>query len=109
MATQVNDRIDVRVSAEQKELFKRASVISGFKNLTEFIVYCVSKESKILFLEESRILKNEEDKKIFFHALQNPPSPNARLKQARLNHLKIQSELENEDLQVKGDSQKEGI
>jgi len=106
MATQVNDRIDVRISTEQKELFRRASVISGFKNLTEFVVHCVSKESKSLLVEESQILKNEEDKRIFFNALLNPPSPNARLKQARLNYLKIKSEHENEHLQIKEISQK---
>ena len=107
MATQVNDRIDVRISTEQKELFRRASVISGFKNLTEFIVHCVSKESKALLMEESQMLKNEEDKRIFFNALLNPPSPNARLKQARLNHLKVKSEEDNEDLQTEHFSQKE--
>lgn len=106
MATQVNDRIDVRISTEQKELFRRASVISGFKNLTEFVVHCVYKESKSLLIEESQILKNEEDKRIFFNALLNPPSPNARLKQARLNYLKIKSEHENEHLQIKEISQK---
>jgi uncharacterized protein (DUF1778 family) len=109
MATQMNDRIDLRISTEQKELFRRASVISGFKNLTEFIVHCVSKESKSLLMSERQLLKNEEDKRIFFQALQNPPSPNARLKQARLNYLKVQSEQENEGLQVKEDSQKEGV
>ncbi len=106
MATQVNDRIDVRISTEQKELFRRASVISGFKNLTEFVVHCVYKESKSLLIEESQILKNEEDKRIFFNALLNPPSPNARLKQARLNYLKIKSGQENEDLQIREVSQK---
>lgn len=106
MATQVNDRIDVRISTEQKELFRRASVISGFKNLTEFVVHCVYKESKSLLVEESQILKNEEDKRIFFNALLNPPSPNARLKQARLNYLKIKGEHENDNLQIKKVSQK---
>jgi uncharacterized protein (DUF1778 family) len=105
MATQVNDRIDVRITKEQKELFRRASVISGFKNLTEFVVHCVSKESKNLLIEENQILKNEEDKRIFFHALLNPPSPNAALKKARLNYLKLKSEQENEDLQIGEDPQ----
>jgi uncharacterized protein (DUF1778 family) len=105
MATQVNDRIDVRITKEQKELFRRASVISGFKNLTEFVVHCVSKESKNLLIEENQILKNEEDKRIFFHALLNPPSPNDRLKKARLNYLKLKSEQENEDLPISEDPQ----
>lgn len=52
-------------------------------------------ESKSLLNEENQILKSEEDKLIFFDALVNPPSPNAYLKQARLNYLKINSEQEN--------------
>lgn len=107
MATQVNDRIDVRISKDQKELFKRASMISGFKNLSEYILYCVNKESKSLLIEENKLLKNEEDKRIFFHALTNPPSPNDRLKQARLTYLKIKSEMENEALQIEENSQEE--
>ncbi len=107
MATQVNDRIDVRITTEQKALFKRASVISGFKNLTEFVVHCVNKETKSLLIEESQVLKSEEDKRIFFNALLNPPSPNARLKKARLNYLKFKSEQSNEYLQTGEAPQKE--
>lgn len=109
MATQVNDRIDVRISTEQKELFKRASVISGFKNLTEFVVHCVYKESKNLLIEESQILKSEEDRRIFFNALLNPPSPNAQLKKARLNYLKFKSEQLDENLQTGENPQEKGI
>jgi uncharacterized protein (DUF1778 family) len=107
MATQVNDRIDVRISTEQKELFRRASVISGFKNLTEFVVHCVYKESKHLLKEENQILKSEEDKRIFFNALLNPPTPNAHLKKARLNYLKIKGDQFNENFQTGEIPQKE--
>lgn len=79
----------------------------GFKNLSEFVVHCVYKESKSLLIEESQILKNEEDKRIFFNALVNPPSPNSRLKKARLNYLKIKSEQFNENLQTWEVPQKE--
>ena len=46
MATSINDRIDVRISREQKELIKYASELSGFKNLSEFIIFCVKATSK---------------------------------------------------------------
>ncbi|WP_081634978.1 type II toxin -antitoxin system TacA 1-like antitoxin [Lunatimonas lonarensis] len=60
---QASVRIHVRVSKEQMELFRGASVISGFKNLTGFIVHCVSKVSTSLLMSESQLLKNEEDKR----------------------------------------------
>jgi len=44
MATVVNDRIDVRISKEQKELIKFACDLSGFKNLTEFVVFASAKK-----------------------------------------------------------------
>lgn len=57
MSTTVNDRIDVRISKEQKELVKYASTFNGFKNLSEFVVFCISKEAKQIIKENNNILK----------------------------------------------------
>ncbi|WP_430612094.1 DUF1778 domain-containing protein [Flavobacterium sp. JP2137] len=89
MATIVNDRIDVRISKEQKELIKFASELKGFKNLTEFVVFCISNEANRIILENNLILKSFEDKKVFIDALLNPPKPNSKLKNAQLNYLKF--------------------
>lgn len=86
MATTVNDRIDVRISKEQKELFKYASELSGFKSLTEFVVYCIKSEANKIISENNILLKTIEDKKIFVNALLNPPVPNDKLKKAQLNY-----------------------
>ncbi|MBE8714102.1 type II toxin-antitoxin system TacA family antitoxin [Sphingobacterium hungaricum] len=82
MGTNSNDRIDVRISKEQKELVKYASSLSGFKNLSEFIVFCINKESKKIIKENNEILKSLEDKKIFVNAILNPAEPNEKLKEA---------------------------
>lgn len=89
MATVINDRIDVRISKEQKEFVKYASEIRGFKNLTEFIIFCVNKEANEIILENNLILKSLEDKRVFVDALLNPPAPNEKLKRAQLNYLKF--------------------
>lgn len=89
MANVINDRIDVRISKEQKEFVKYASEIRGFKNLTEFIIFCVNKESNEIILENNLILKSLEDKRVFVEALLNPPAPNEKLKRAQLNYLKF--------------------
>jgi uncharacterized protein (DUF1778 family) len=91
MATKADDRIDVRISREQKELIKHASELSGFKSLSEFIVYCTSKEAKEVITEHNRVLKTLEDKRIFVETLLNPPAPNERLKIAHSNFLKYKS------------------
>ena len=88
MAITINDRIDVRISKEQKELIKYASELSGFKSLSEFIVYCVSSEANKIIMENESILKTIEDKKIFVDAILNPPMPGEGLKKAQEAALK---------------------
>jgi uncharacterized protein (DUF1778 family) len=85
----INDRIDVRISKEQKELIKSASELSGFKSLTEFIVYTTSREASRIIEEKSMILKSLEDKKIFVEAILNPPTPNDKLRKAHSNYQKF--------------------
>ncbi|WP_031529107.1 type II toxin-antitoxin system TacA family antitoxin [Dyadobacter crusticola] len=89
MATLVNDRIDVRISKEQKELIKYASALRGFKSLSEFIIYCVNTEAGKIIMDNEKVLKTIEDKKIFVDAILNPPAPGEGLKKAQsaaLNH-----------------------
>jgi uncharacterized protein (DUF1778 family) len=94
MATTFNDRIDVRISKQQKELIKYASLLRGFKSVSEFVVYCINSEATKIINDSNLILKSFEDKKIFIEAILNPPAPNDNLKkaQARFNQLKAQNE-----------------
>jgi len=89
MNTIVNDRIDIRISREQKELIQQASTIRGYKSVSEFVVSCVSKETKEILAEDSQIVKSMEDKRIFVHAILNPPAPNAALKKGYLDCKKF--------------------
>lgn len=103
MTTVVNDRIDVRISKDQKELIKYASELRGFKSLSEFIMFCVRKEANEIILGHNQILKSMEDKKIFLQALLHPPAPNAALKKAQLNYSKF---IETDDNNNKGPRKK---
>ncbi|MBW3518086.1 DUF1778 domain-containing protein [Flavobacterium sp. NKUCC04_CG] len=87
MGVLVNDRIDVRISKEQKELVKYASSLSGFKSLSEFIVFCISKEAKSIISENNKILKSLEDKKIFVDTILNPAEPNSNLQRAHEKYI----------------------
>lgn len=101
MATSINDRIDVRISREQKELIKYASELSGFKNLSEFIIFCVNTEAKKIISENSIVLNTIEDKKIFLNAILNPPTANAKLKKAQLNYNKFLEPYESNNRNIK--------
>ncbi len=84
MAITVNDRIDVRISKEQKELFKYASELRGFKSLSEFVVFCIKSEANKIIDDNNQLIKTLEDKKVFVDALLNPSAPNDKLKKAQL-------------------------
>ena len=96
MATTFNDRIDVRISTEQKELVKYASVLRGFKSVSEFVVFCINNEATKIINDSNVMFKSLEDKKIFIDAILNPPAPNDNLKKAQLRYKKIKGENENE-------------
>lgn len=88
MATLSKDRIDVRISKEQKDFIRYASELCGFKNLSEFVVHCINSEARKIVKENNLFLKTFEDKKIFINAILNPPAPNDYLKAAQSNYKK---------------------
>ncbi|WP_159635038.1 type II toxin-antitoxin system TacA family antitoxin [Sphingobacterium composti Ten et al. 2007 non Yoo et al. 2007] len=86
MAKLVNDRIDIRISKENKDLIKYAAEISGFKTISEFIVSLAKNEAKRIIEEETRFLKSMDDNVLFVETLLNPPAPNKALKSALDNY-----------------------
>lgn len=89
MSTLSKDRIDVRISKEQKEFFRYASELRGFKSLSEFVIHCVFVESNKIVKDNNLIVNTLEDKERFIEAILNPPSPNANLMSAQLNYKKF--------------------
>ena len=89
MATLVKDRIDIRISKQQKELFKYASELRGFKSLSEFVVFCINNEANKIISDNNDMLNSLEDKKIFVNALLNPPVPNDKLKKAQVTFKQL--------------------
>lgn len=94
MKTLVTDRIDLRISKEQKELIRYASELSGFKSLSEFVVFCVKTEANKIITENNNVLQSMGDKKVFINALLNPPAPNTQLRNALLNYQKFETDNE---------------
>lgn len=82
MSTVINDRIDIRISKENKDLIKYAAELSGFKSVSEFIVSLAKNEAKRIIEEENRLLKSIDDKVHFVETLLIPPAPNKDLKSA---------------------------
>lgn len=80
-------RLEVRLTEMEKNIFERASQISGHNTLSSFVVAAVRKYSDEVIVEHEKILRSEEDKKIFFNAILSNNEPNEKLKQAAEKYL----------------------
>ncbi|HXZ79147.1 MAG TPA: DUF1778 domain-containing protein [Terriglobales bacterium] len=75
------ERLEARVSAEQKLFFKRAASLRGV-SLTEFMINSM-REAAMKTIEEHKVLTlGISERKIFVEALLNPPAPNEALQLA---------------------------
>lgn len=63
------NRVEFRVSNEEKELFEYAKQLKGFKTFSEFARFVITREAKAIVKEENEILSSKRDKEIFFNAL----------------------------------------
>ncbi|HXZ01245.1 MAG TPA: DUF1778 domain-containing protein [Stellaceae bacterium] len=83
-----DERLEARISREQKALFQRAAELQG-RTLTDFVIASVH-EAAVRVLEETQTIPlSVEDSRTFAEALLNPREPNARLKAAARRYLKL--------------------
>lgn len=85
-------RFDTRLSKEQKQLFERAALLGGYRNLTDFVIATVQSKAKEIIEEIEKIIASQKDKEVFFEALVNPPKPNKDLLDAKEAYNKLISE-----------------
>ena len=86
MAANELTRLDLRIPREQKDYFEQALEIGGFRSLTDFLISAASEKAEAIMEKHNNWLSSENDRKIFFNALANPPAPNNKLKQAMKKH-----------------------
>jgi uncharacterized protein (DUF1778 family) len=80
-----DERLEARISAEQKRLFKEAASLRGV-TLTDFIVSSVH-EAAIRTLEARHVIElSHRDQHAFVDALLTPQAPNAELLRAWTRH-----------------------
>ncbi len=75
------ERLEARVTRQQKQLLQRAADLSG-RSLTDFVI-SVAQEAALRTLQEfSVITLSAADQQAFVHALLHPPLPNNKLRAA---------------------------
>jgi uncharacterized protein (DUF1778 family) len=77
-----HSRFDARLPKEQKQLFEKAALLGGYRNLTDFIILSAQEKAKEIIKEKEIIIASERDSKLFFDAITNSPKPSETLKNA---------------------------
>ncbi|NDJ26006.1 DUF1778 domain-containing protein [Nostoc sp. B(2019)] len=75
------ERLEARITKEQKELFQRAADIQG-RTLTDFVISSVLNAAKQIIHEHEMMSLSKEDQEVFVSALLNPPEPSTKLQAA---------------------------
>ena len=83
--TEKMDRIDLRITREQKELLARASALSGV-SLSSFLVNNALDQAKRIVVKSETITLSDRDRDLFYSILKNPPKPNKNLVKLMRNH-----------------------
>lgn len=76
-----SERLETRVTKEQKELFQRAADIQG-RSLTDFVISSVAEAAKQAVQEHDIVILSARDRAVFVEALLNPPEPSNKLRAA---------------------------
>lgn len=75
------ERLEARVSREQKQLFQRAADLEG-RSLTDFIIKATQEAARQTIERQGILRLSARDQQVFVKALLNPPSPGKRLRAA---------------------------
>jgi len=73
--------MNLRLRPEQKATLVRAAALRH-TDLTDFVLQPALREAQAVIAESERIVLSERDSLLVLDLLENPPSPNARLKAA---------------------------
>jgi uncharacterized protein (DUF1778 family) len=76
-----SERLEARVSREQKELFQRAADLQG-STLTEFLMNALQEAATRTVSEHGALKLGDRDREVFINALLSPPEPNDTLRRA---------------------------
>lgn len=80
--TEKQARFNARLPEEQKLLFERASIIGGYRNLTDFILQVAQKRAEEIIEEREEVIASKKDAEIFYDAVTNYREPSQTLKNA---------------------------
>lgn len=90
-AAQRRERLEARLSPEQKALLERAAALEG-RSLTDFVVSSAQSAALETIQRYEVISLTARDSLAFAEAFANPPAPNERLRAAARRHRELIAE-----------------
>jgi uncharacterized protein (DUF1778 family) len=75
-----NERLEARITAEQKLLIEQAAALQG-RSVTDFVLTSVQDAARRAIEDHQRLDLTIRDRQAFVEALINPPSVNDRLRE----------------------------
>jgi uncharacterized protein (DUF1778 family) len=87
---QRDQRLEARVTPDQKELIERAAAAQG-RTVTDFVVSALQDAAKQAIAEHAVWKLNQQQQKAFMDALMNPPEPNPKLREAFKRYRKYKA------------------
>ena len=77
-----DERIEIRVSSLDKQMFKQAQKLTGDKTFSNFVIRILRKQAEVIINEREKVLASNRDRKIFFDAVYGNMPPNDNLVEA---------------------------
>jgi uncharacterized protein (DUF1778 family) len=82
------ERLEARITADQKALFQRAADLSG-RSLTDFVVSSLQEAAEEVVRSHEVMRLSARDSAALIEALLNPPPPNENLRAAAERYRKF--------------------
>jgi len=93
-----HERIYMRTNLATKSFLEAAAILSGYNNLTSFVLTTAYKEAQRVINESQGRILSERDRDLILNLLSNPPEPNKKLRNLLLDAAKRnEQEDENKD------------
>lgn len=88
MTAQLNkdERIEIRISPQDKKMFKKAQELSGDRSFSSFIIRIVKDRAEEIVAKNNRIIASERDREKFFEVVFGNNKPNRKLAEAAQNY-----------------------
>lgn len=83
-----HERLETRITPEQKELLQRAASLEG-RTLTDFVLTSAQDAAQRTIEAHTVLALSARDQRAFITALLNPPPPSKRLKRAAERYRRL--------------------